>query len=59
MPLMEGEDFERFKQNAKNLTEPIWMHEGKILDGRNAHRARLELGLKIRRSNGTVSTAIL
>jgi hypothetical protein len=48
LPLIEDEDFERFKKNAKNLTEPIWLLDGKILDGRNAYRARRELGLPIK-----------
>lgn len=40
-PLMEGEDFEAFKEDiGKNgLREPIWTYKGKIIDGRNRYRA--------------------
>jgi ParB-like chromosome segregation protein Spo0J len=40
-PLIEGEAFEDLKKNIdqNGLIEPIILHEGKILDGRNRYRA--------------------
>lgn len=46
-PLMEGSEFEELKADiqANGLIEPIWLHlDGSILDGRNRHRACLEVG---------------
>jgi len=40
-PLLEGDEFEAFKADVKRhgQRETIWTFEGKILDGRNRHRA--------------------
>lgn len=45
-PLMNEVDFEKFKADiaANGLNEPIWLYDGKILDGRNRYRACRELG---------------
>lgn len=47
-PLMTGEEFNELKRDiAENgLREPIWLHaDGRILDGRNRHRACVESGI--------------
>ena len=50
-PLMEGEEYEEFKADvaANGLREPIWLHsDGSIIDGRNRHRACIEVGVSPR-----------
>lgn len=46
-PLTHGEEFVQLKQDIKEngVLEPIWMYEGKILDGRNRFRACQEVGV--------------
>lgn len=48
-PLMQGADFEALKQDIgeHGQHEPIWLHQdGSIIDGRNRHRACIELGIE-------------
>lgn len=49
-PLIQNADFEEFKIDiAENgLREPIWLYEGKILDGRNRYRACLETSTELK-----------
>lgn len=47
-PLMQGDEFEELKADIKQngLIEPIWLDkEGRIIDGRNRHRACIETGI--------------
>lgn len=47
-PLLTGAEFDSFKADIEKngLLEPIWLCEGKILDGRNRYRACSELGIE-------------
>ena len=47
-PLMEDEEFDALVADIKanDLHEPIVVHQGKILDGRNRYRACLAAGIK-------------
>lgn len=49
-PLLEGEPFENLVADIREhgQREPIWTHEGLILDGRNRHRACAALGIDCR-----------
>ena len=47
-PLMEGSEFEDLVSDIKSngLIDPVWLYEGKILDGRNRYRACQEAGVE-------------
>ena len=46
-PAMPEQEFQAFKEDiaARGLINPLWLFEGRILDGRNRYRACLELGV--------------
>lgn len=47
-PLMTGDEFDSLRLDIKEYGqhEPIWLHEGQIIDGRNRYRACRALGLE-------------
>lgn len=49
-PMMEGQEFEDLKADiaANGLIEPIWLHEDRIIDGRNRYLACVETGIEPR-----------
>jgi len=49
-PLLAGTECEAFKADIaeRGLIEPIWICDGKLLDGRNRYRACIEIGIKPR-----------
>lgn len=57
IPMMNEDDFNRLMEDVREngLQEPIWLYEGKILDGRNRYKACQELGIapELRNYQGT------
>jgi len=56
-PMMNEDDFNRLMEDVREngLQEPIWLYEGKILDGRNRYKACQTLGIvpELRNYQGT------
>lgn len=61
-PLIDGDEFSGLVDDirAHGVREPIWLFDGKILDGRNRYRAAIEAGVefKTRTFTGTAIEAI-
>src|SRR6266571_3153231 len=49
-PMMGDEEYKALVDNirTKGLLEPIWIYQGKIIDGRNRYNACLETGVEPR-----------
>jgi len=49
-PMMSDEEYRQLVLDIKanGLREAIWVHQGKIIDGRNRYRACMELGIEPR-----------
>lgn len=47
-PMMNASEYESLKADirAHGLLEPIWLHDGMIIDGRNRYQACVELGVE-------------
>ena len=63
-PLMQGDEFEALKADIQTngLLEPIWLDpDGRIIDGRNRHRACIETGatMRFRTYNGKSPVAFV
>ena len=61
-PLIGGDDFSALESDVKThgVREPIWLYEGKILDGRNRYTAALKSGIpfETKEFTGTAMEAI-
>ncbi|KAF0241452.1 MAG: transcriptional activator adenine-specific DNA methyltransferase-like protein, partial [bacterium] len=46
-PLMQGEEYKQIVEDIKinGLREPIWLHDNKIIDGRNRYLACIDAGV--------------
>lgn len=46
-PLMQGDEYKQLVEDIKlhGLREPIWLHDNKIIDGRNRYKACLDAGV--------------
>lgn len=62
-PMMSDSEYRELKNDIQEngLIEPIWLHENKIIDGRNRYKACHELGIEIqtRELNGDTSPLAL
>lgn len=49
-PAMDASEYEALKADiaARGLLEPVWVHEGKVIDGRHRYKACVELGIEPR-----------
>ena len=61
-PLIEGQELKQLVEDVctHGVREPVWLYEGKILDGRNRYKAAQEVGAQIqtREFSGTALEAI-
>jgi len=61
-PMISGHDFSRLVEDIKThgIREPVWLYEGKILDGRNRYTAAKSAGVEVetREFVGTALEAI-
>jgi ParB-like chromosome segregation protein Spo0J len=57
-PLLTGAEFDALVEDvrANGVLEPIWICQGKILDGRNRYRAARAAGVLVRRAFTMVTT---
>lgn len=48
-PLLEGDEYRRFADDITlhGLLDPVWLYEGKILDGRNRYRVCRDRGIEL------------